>query len=571
MYKSFQDMNDINNQEIDIKVFLNFLNRNKKIISAISFITFIFACIYSLNLKRVWEGQFQIVLNSENKINNNPLLTSGPLSKIIGNEELNNLKTKVGILQSPSVLMPIYEFVNASKNIDEENKIIFSKWKKNLLVELENDTSILNIAYRDTDKKVIVPALKKMSLIYQDYSSENKKRYQKLTEEYLLEQISFYKEKSSTSLKRAQEFAIDQDLVFLDKNALLNEKTEFQNPLSSKFSYLSNINVENIRVEASNEIRKINLKIKKINQISPSDTDTLQYIGSTIPGLNKKDSPNELQVIENQLVELRTKYTDRSRPIIKLLEKRDLTIDLLKTRAIKYLKAAKLEAEALKEAAMRPKGVLLKYKELLREASRDESTLVRLESDLALIKLEQAKFEDPWELITNPMLLDQPVAPSRTRIGLFGLALGFFFSSLGLFIKERKSGIIFENDNIAYRISLPIIDVIDLKSNLFNNDEEAFFAKFIKNNSASKIKIIKVGKISSEKISNFNNLILEINKNIQNKNISFFSDNDDYSKLLSSDLNILIMEQFKIKELDLIHIEKQKKFFNIKFDGIFFI
>ncbi|MBO8217714.1 GumC family protein [Prochlorococcus marinus] len=564
-------MNDINNQEIDIKVFLNFLNRNKKIISAISFITFIFACIYSLNLKRVWEGQFQIVLNSENKINNNPLLTSGPLSKIIGNEELNNLKTKVGILQSPSVLMPIYEFVNASKNIDEENKIIFSKWKKNLLVELENDTSILNIAYRDTDKKVIVPALKKMSLIYQDYSSENKKRYQKLTEEYLLEQISFYKEKSSTSLKRAQEFAIDQDLVFLDKNALLNEKTEFQNPLSSKFSYLSNINVENIRVEASNEIRKINLKIKKINQISPSDTDTLQYIGSTIPGLNKKDSPNELQVIENQLVELRTKYTDRSRPIIKLLEKRDLTIDLLKTRAIKYLKAAKLEAEALKEAAMRPKGVLLKYKELLREASRDESTLVRLESDLALIKLEQAKFEDPWELITNPMLLDQPVAPSRTRIGLFGLALGFFFSSLGLFIKERKSGIIFENDNIAYRISLPIIDVIDLKSNLFNNDEEAFFAKFIKNNSASKIKIIKVGKISSEKISNFNNLILEINKNIQNKNISFFSDNDDYSKLLSSDLNILIMEQFKIKELDLIHIEKQKKFFNIKFDGIFFI
>ena len=34
---------------------------------------------------------------------------------------------------------------------------------------------------------------------------------------------------------------------------------------------------------------------------------------------------------------------------------------------------------------MRPEGVLLKYKELLREASRDEVTLINLENQLRLL------------------------------------------------------------------------------------------------------------------------------------------------------------------------------------------
>ena len=59
--------------------------------------------------------------------------------------------------------------------------------------------------------------------------------------------------------------------------------------------------------------------------------------------------------------------------IVNLIKKRNLAIDLLKNRTIKYLEVQKLNAEATMKAAMRPKGVLLKYKELIREAARDES------------------------------------------------------------------------------------------------------------------------------------------------------------------------------------------------------
>ena len=48
------------------------------------------------------------------------------------------------------------------------------------------------------------------------------------------------------------------------------------------------------------------------------------------------------------------------------------------------------------EAAMRPKGVLLKYKELIREAYRDEATLVSLENQLRRFELESSRQMDPW-------------------------------------------------------------------------------------------------------------------------------------------------------------------------------
>ena len=114
--------------------------------------------------------------------------------------------------------------------------------------------------------------------------------------------------------------------------------------------------------------------------------------------------PQDLQSIETELVELRSKYTDQDMSIKRLKEKRQLTIDLLRERSINYLKAKKLETEARMESAMRPKGVLLEYKELLREADRDETTLINLENQFRLNELELSKQKLPWQLITKPTL-----------------------------------------------------------------------------------------------------------------------------------------------------------------------
>ena len=83
-----------------------------------------------------------------------------------------------------------------------------------------------------------------------------------------------------------------------------------------------------------------------------------------------------------------------------------------------------MQAEALMISATRPKEVLLKYKELVREAARDEETLISLENRLRLIMLDKSKVEQPWELITQPTLSRFPIRPQRRNIALFGFILG---------------------------------------------------------------------------------------------------------------------------------------------------
>ena len=123
------------------------------------------------------------------------------------------------------------------------------------------------------------------------------------------------------------------------------------------------------------------------------------------------------------------------------------------------LKAKKIVAESIKESATRPKDVLLKYKELIRESYRDEKTLIQLEDRLRTLNLAIAKKDEPWELITTPTLLDKPIGLRKKTSGLigiiFGLILGFIYS----YIKEKVSENLSEPNDIKKLLKLPRMHV----------------------------------------------------------------------------------------------------------------
>ena len=117
------------NDEINFNLLYKFFNRNIKNISKISFVFFLVTCKYSFGLKRIWRGEFQIVLNSE--VNESFRRASDiNLSKLIGTSE--GLNTQVGILKSPSILIPVYEFVIAKKNLDTKKINSFLKSGKKI-------------------------------------------------------------------------------------------------------------------------------------------------------------------------------------------------------------------------------------------------------------------------------------------------------------------------------------------------------------------------------------------------------------------------------------------------------
>ena len=90
------------------------------------------------------------------------------------------LKTQVAILKSPSVLMSVFEYVK-DKKIEINNKkfkdMRFKAWrKKSFDFKLEKGTEVLNLAYRDKNKELILPVLSKISNLYQNYSGEENSR-----------------------------------------------------------------------------------------------------------------------------------------------------------------------------------------------------------------------------------------------------------------------------------------------------------------------------------------------------------------------------------------------------------
>ena len=213
----FQNNVDNSIGEINPKHFLNFLFRKRFLIFYITFFSLLFAFTAQRIIRKTWAGDFQIVLSTGKKnLENQSELSL--LTRIGGQDVENQLQTEVGILESPSVLMPIFEYVKNEKELiyKKKDELIFLDWKENLRIKLKKDTSILEITYKDKNKELIIPVLEKISKAFQVYSGKNKKRKLQLTKDYLINQISLFKNKSAESIKNAQEFAMDQDLLIQD-------------------------------------------------------------------------------------------------------------------------------------------------------------------------------------------------------------------------------------------------------------------------------------------------------------------------------------------------------------------
>jgi len=566
------------NDEININLLFKFLNRNKKKISIISFTFFVLACLYSFTLKRIWSGEFQIVLNSGKSSQRANIGINTSLIDLLGNNDSNSLNTEVGILESPSILIPIYQYVISNKKIDSKNnKLLFNKWEKQLKIELEKNTSILNIIYEDSDKDLIVPVLEKISSAYQDYSQKSVKRSQEITKNFLSEQIAIFKKKSSNSLKIVQEYALDQDLIFFDSVNNINNIN-----LEKSFSTLnnniklanqdqllrSNTDIIRTRINSANNIRRIDEQIKKINELG-DDVEKLQYIGSTIPGLKKEGLPDALSDLQAQLAQRNAKYRKNDISILEIIKEREVLINLIKKRAIGYLKAQKLESQAIMKAAMRPKGVLLKYKELVRNASRDESTLISLETQLRAIELEEARISDPWQLITNPTLSPIPVGPSRKTIGLLGLSLGFFLGSSYCFYKEKKSEKIFDLDSIKRLISTELIGSISENHINLSDPKFAYLFDYINKQDWDKLTLIAIGDLQKQKMIDISNNLVPKNKGKKDINLVFSC--NELKNFANTDLKIICISLGKLTFGELKEFQKYFNLYDYNLDGILLI
>ena len=384
--------------------------------------------------KPVWAGELQIVLAQKGGgggggISLGGLASQSPLLAGLAGLQGGKpeLETEIKILESPSVLRPVFEQVKLLKSSRGENVsgLKFGNWSKsNLSIKLEKGTSVLNISYQDTDQTLIIPVMEQISQAYQRYSSRDRSESLRNGLSYLQNQVNRFRAQSSASSRAVDAYSIRYGI-------------------SSGGSSGSGAAIESFKILSSGAGRgEINS-----NFLGPTGS------GSSGTSTSEGNSFQQLEEINKDLIRKRQTFTDRDPIIQSLLRERDAL-----RRHIEITAGGKLALPGSKPASKeQAQDILLRFKELERQANRDSSTLNSLENNLLSLQLDQARASQPWELISAPTLQDAPIAPRPARNLALGLLAGLALGSVAALAVDRRSGLLFSLEELQQELPGPLL------------------------------------------------------------------------------------------------------------------
>ena len=155
-----------NDDEIDLLAIFRIILRQKKFVFLFTLSTTLAAIFYSITAAPIWIGSFDILVQKKGQNNNQSVASS--LATITGDDSFvsgNKNETERLILLSPSVLMPVYEYINNYyKKNDLETFSSFKSWRdKELNIDFEKKTNILSIKHKNKNKDLILKTLNLIS------------------------------------------------------------------------------------------------------------------------------------------------------------------------------------------------------------------------------------------------------------------------------------------------------------------------------------------------------------------------------------------------------------------------
>lgn len=523
--------------------FLFFLKRHINKISLIVGLFIALSVVYALAQKRTWMGQFQIVLSQNNDMDQNSLIS------FINPGRKSDLKTEVLILKSPSVLMPIFEFVKQEKILENKkfNSWKFNDWsKKSLFIGLDKGTSVLNLSYQDTNKQLILPVLDRISSAYQLYAGKDNKEISIKTLKYLNNQISTYKKNTFESLNKLQNYGLENNISIADYDT-----TEGQ-------EYLTN--VEELRIETVQKLFEVKRQLNDLKEIE--SPEKFFFYASQISYLENIQSANDyLEKIDLEILKLKEIYTEKNTILLSKINERSSFIGFLKSQILKELAARIKSLESIIQSTERQEGVIENYKKYLVDYKLNNQTLKDLTIQYTRLKIEAQKDPNPWKLITNPTLLDSPVGLSKKRIVIFATLAGSFFALLIAYLSDITKNIIYD----------------DKTMNRLTNSKKLFDFKVEDSEIYSTIKYLSNGILNLPKGSKVS---LIVNSKIKPENLNkikdiFITSLKDLEIVVSDDIlnvegakKILILTSVGIEKKDDVNkIMKNLNLMNRNIDG----
>ncbi len=524
-----KEINPLNNtdsllqkEEPNFSDILNFVRRNLKLIVPIAGLSFLYSVIHSYQLPKKWEGNFQIVLSSSSEsvssaggVANAMKMMSQAMGSQKGGGGMKlggtglDLETEIKILQSPSVLKPIFNFVKEQKSETDSQERMnrFDSWfKSNVSIRQVRGTSILDISYRDQDRDLIIPVLNKISQAYKQYSSRDREDSIKRGINYAETQVDLYKTKSKKLNKLVDNYEMTHGIKSTSKWSATGQSGE--------------------RLLSSIDTGGTLSAVQKSNLIGrPQSASPLADLGW----------------INRELIRRSKLFTDDDPSIKALKRERDALRKYVEISASGSI-ASPNNAPLDKETAQQ---IMIKYKEMSREAQRTDGALQDLENMLLNLRLNAARSSKPWELISNPTLGDYPIYPIKKQIVILGTFIGSVASILLAAFKDQKSNLIFRSRDLERMMPAKLLDRLPLR----NHDEWDHSIKLIAQNISPKLKnanlaVLTLGTLDKFFVDKFVNKLRDISavKDITLSNDLVEASKCDFQIIISSPCQVKIRE-----------------------------
>ena len=489
--KSFT--NQMSNEEIDIRPIIEKILRQKFFILSFVFASTFISAIVSINTPKTWQGEFQIVYDEESQKSTGGGLLSGLDFSVFNIGIGNKLNTQVSVLQSPYVLMDIYDYVRKKRN---DKFLTFKKWTRSLDIEIVEGTSVVKVVYKDNDKVLLKKVLEDISDTYEKYRIEERKKDIAKSMVYLETQIKKYEQKANEDYSILQEYANEQ-LMYVP--TVLSEKNVVA---------IDQFTAD--KIQAFNRLKEIEFNIDKINKI-PIESDEI-FSKSALLDNKKERIPEFNTYLQNEvkLSNLRKTFKEEDISIQSLIFHKSNLRKKIRSKLLSNLLAEKSYMEAKIDSLNRSQEKLNKYGNLLRRALKSNTTLQALEQNYVKLSLEKTNNLNEAQIITKPTILPYAIAPQKRRSVSITFIISLFIGSLIAYAYSKFKDVLLSEEEV-----IPIVQDKPIDYLYINKPEEwkdilGFQKQLMKFDSNTKIAIYNFGSRNDFNFSNLNNVFEEI-------------------------------------------------------------
>ncbi|MEM8673662.1 MAG: polysaccharide biosynthesis tyrosine autokinase [Cyanobacteria bacterium P01_G01_bin.67] len=483
---------DTEGDSIDLRQLTSVVKHRLRLIGAIVAGVTAVTAIITFNQEAKYKGSFKLLVEPVAEEEEEPLSV---LQQDFGGLDY---ETQIEVLRSPRVLNPIIKNLAAKYSEIEYGELIKLR-KSPLKIEQLDETKILEVSYIDADPDKIQFVLDNLVDAYLRYSLEERRVEVKQGIDFVESQLPEVRARVDDLQGKVQKFRQKYNLLDPEKQAeiLAQQQVDFEQKYFETQAQLK-------------ETRSLYSLLEQQLDLQPQQALAASYLSESPRYQNLL---NELQQIEVELAQESARFSAQN-PVVKTLEdKKTHLLELLQQEASgvlgqnlantvestpnltspstlrlelnqKFIEAAnEIEILELREQVLqvaiaelddltRQMPVIARqYTDLNRQLTVATESLTRFLTAQEELQLKGAQQALPWQTISQPNVLEDPISPNPPRNIALGFISGLLLGFAAALLAERLDPVFHSSEELKEHINLPILGLIPVQKDLKPLDE----------------------------------------------------------------------------------------------------